>query len=183
MDRRQAQCGIAPNHDPVVAGSDLDAAVNAIEELEETAKLRLLLRAMTRHLTPAQVTELDARQGHCGRRRDDPDSAAMLRRRTADDALERLGRSVRPSMPPTTRYREIPVFRCGMLAARAPGELLSTDDIAGWVIAAKGFDAGDAILRASIREQVGSTVKRLPRNGAIENVGAGRASKWKVASA
>ena len=102
---------------------------------------------------------------------------------TADDALERLGRSVRPSMPPTTRYRALPVFRCGMLAARAPGELLSTDDIAGWVIAAKGFDAGDAILRASIREQVGSTVKRLPRNGAIENVGAGRASKWKVASA
>jgi len=71
---------LLPNHDPVVAGSDLDAAVNAIEELEETAKLRLLLRAMTRHLTPAQVTELDARQGHCGRRRDDPDSAAMLRR-------------------------------------------------------------------------------------------------------
>jgi hypothetical protein len=43
----------------------------------------------------------------------------------------------------------------------AAGELLSTDDIAGRVIAAKGFDAGDAILRAAIREQVGSTVKRL----------------------
>jgi hypothetical protein len=65
----------------------------------------------------------------------------------------------------------------------AAGELLSTDDITGLVIAAKGFDAGDAILRAAIREQVGSTVKRLLRNGAIENIGAGRASKWKLASA
>ena len=32
------------NHGPVVAGSSLDAAVNAVEELEETAKLYLLLR-------------------------------------------------------------------------------------------------------------------------------------------
>ena len=47
------------NHGPVVAGSDLDAAVNAIEELEETAKLYLLLRgAKTRYLTAAQVREL-----------------------------------------------------------------------------------------------------------------------------
>ena len=63
----------------------------------------------------------------------------------------------------------------------AAGELLSTDDIAGRVIATKGFEAGDAILRASIREQVGSTVKRLHREGTIESVGAGRASKWKLA--
>jgi hypothetical protein len=63
----------------------------------------------------------------------------------------------------------------------AVGELLSTDDIAGRVIAEKGFDIGDAILRAAIREQVGSTVKRLHRNGAIENISAGRASKWKLA--
>ena len=62
----------------------------------------------------------------------------------------------------------------------AAGELLSTDEIAGRVIAAKRFDAGDAILRAAIREQVGSTVKRLHRQGAIENIGAGRASKWKL---
>jgi hypothetical protein len=65
----------------------------------------------------------------------------------------------------------------------AAGEPLSTDDIAVQVIAAKGFDAGDAILRAAIREQVGSTVKRLHRNGSIENTGAGRASKWKLAGA
>ena len=47
------------NHGPVVAGSSLDAAVNAVEELEETAKLYLMLRgAKTRFLTPAQVKEL-----------------------------------------------------------------------------------------------------------------------------
>src|SRR5215831_13595621 len=47
------------NHGPVVAGSNLDAAVNAIEELEETAKLYLLLRGgKTRYLTAAQVREL-----------------------------------------------------------------------------------------------------------------------------
>jgi hypothetical protein len=64
----------------------------------------------------------------------------------------------------------------------AAGELLSTDEITGRVIASKGFDAGDVVLRAAIREQVGSTVKRLHRNGAIANVGTGRASKWRLAS-
>jgi len=49
------------NHGPVVAGTNLDAAANVIEELEETAKLYLLLRgANTRYLTPAQVRELQA---------------------------------------------------------------------------------------------------------------------------
>lgn len=48
------------NHGPVVAGTSLDAAVNAIEELEETAKLYLLLRgAKTRFLTPGQISELE----------------------------------------------------------------------------------------------------------------------------
>ena len=47
------------NHGPVVAGSTLDAAANAIEELEETAKLFLLLRgSKVRLLTEAQVAAL-----------------------------------------------------------------------------------------------------------------------------
>ena len=47
------------NHGPVVAGSTLDAAANAIEELEETAKLFLLLRgAKVRLLTNEQVAAL-----------------------------------------------------------------------------------------------------------------------------
>jgi hypothetical protein len=63
----------------------------------------------------------------------------------------------------------------------AAAELLSTDDIAGQVIAAKSFDAGDAILRAAIRDQVGSTVKRLHREGTIEMIGRGHATRWKIA--
>jgi ribulose-5-phosphate 4-epimerase/fuculose-1-phosphate aldolase len=47
------------NHGPVVAGDTLEAAVFAMEELEETAKLYLLLRGLNpRHLSPAQVADL-----------------------------------------------------------------------------------------------------------------------------
>ena len=50
------------NHGPVVAGSSLGAAVNAIEELEETARLYLLLHGRpTRYLTPEQVADLKKR--------------------------------------------------------------------------------------------------------------------------
>jgi hypothetical protein len=59
---------------------------------------------------------------------------------------------------------------------------MQPDDIGGRVVAAKGFDAADGVLRAAIRDQVGSTVKRLHREGTIENLGAGRASKWKLIS-
>jgi len=47
------------NHGPVVSGDTLEAAVFAIEELEETAKLYLLLRGLNpRYLTPAQVADV-----------------------------------------------------------------------------------------------------------------------------
>jgi ribulose-5-phosphate 4-epimerase/fuculose-1-phosphate aldolase len=47
------------NHGPVVAGETLEAAVFATEELEETAKLYLLLRNLNpRYLTPGQVRDL-----------------------------------------------------------------------------------------------------------------------------
>lgn len=50
------------NHGPVVAGPSLEAAVYAMEELEETAKLVVLSRGMkTRHLSADQVAELEAR--------------------------------------------------------------------------------------------------------------------------
>ncbi|MDR3469147.1 MAG: aldolase [Xanthobacteraceae bacterium] len=50
------------NHGPVVAGTTLDNAVFATEELEETAKLFLLLRDRPiRPLTAEQVEELRAR--------------------------------------------------------------------------------------------------------------------------
>jgi ribulose-5-phosphate 4-epimerase/fuculose-1-phosphate aldolase len=47
------------NHGPVVAAKELEAAVHAMEELEETAKLRLLLHGLNpRLLSPAQVRDL-----------------------------------------------------------------------------------------------------------------------------
>lgn len=50
------------NHGPVVAGTSLSAAADAVEELEATARLYLLLRnERVRALTPEQVAELRAR--------------------------------------------------------------------------------------------------------------------------
>jgi ribulose-5-phosphate 4-epimerase/fuculose-1-phosphate aldolase len=47
------------NHGPVVSGKDLEAAVYATEELEDTAKLHLLLRGLNpRLLTRDQVRDL-----------------------------------------------------------------------------------------------------------------------------
>ena len=47
------------NHGPVVAGKDVEAACNAIEEMEDTARLALLTRGMNpRMLTPDQVGRL-----------------------------------------------------------------------------------------------------------------------------
>lgn len=52
------------NHGPVVAGTSLEAATYATEELEETAKLFLMLQGMAvRTLTPEQVAELRKRFG------------------------------------------------------------------------------------------------------------------------
>jgi 3-dehydro-4-phosphotetronate decarboxylase len=50
------------NHGPVVAGATLEAAVYAMEELEETAKLVVLSRGLdVRRLTDRQVAELEAK--------------------------------------------------------------------------------------------------------------------------
>lgn len=50
------------NHGPVVAGKNLEAALYATEELEETARLFLLLHGRNpRCLTPEQVAELERR--------------------------------------------------------------------------------------------------------------------------
>lgn len=61
---REARAVLLANHGPVVSGATLLDAVYAAEELEEAAKLFLMLRGATpRLLTPAQVDELLARFG------------------------------------------------------------------------------------------------------------------------
>lgn len=48
------------NHGPVASGSDLNAAIGAIEEIEETAKLHLLLQNQkVRLLSDAQMEDLN----------------------------------------------------------------------------------------------------------------------------
>ncbi len=47
------------NHGPVVAGKDVEAACNAIEELEDTAKLAILMRGFDpKTLSPEQVRDV-----------------------------------------------------------------------------------------------------------------------------
>lgn len=54
------------NHGPVVTGKDIVSAVYAAEELEETAKLLVMLRGMpTRILSDENVAELNAEYGCC----------------------------------------------------------------------------------------------------------------------
>jgi len=59
---KSARSVLLANHGPVVSASDLESAVNAVEELEETAKLHLLLLDKpTRFLTEQQCEELRKR--------------------------------------------------------------------------------------------------------------------------
>ncbi len=54
-----AKAVLLANHGPVVCGKTLADAVHAAEELEEAAKLAMLLRGSgARTLTPAQVDDL-----------------------------------------------------------------------------------------------------------------------------
>lgn len=56
---RKHSAVLLANHGPVVSGATLEAAVYATEELEETARLFLLLRdAPMRPLNPKQIEEL-----------------------------------------------------------------------------------------------------------------------------
>lgn len=50
------------SHGPVVAGRDIEAACNAIEELEDTARLAMMTRGLSpRMLTPGDVSRLVTR--------------------------------------------------------------------------------------------------------------------------
>jgi hypothetical protein len=105
-----------------------------------------------------------------------------------DGVLRILAADIDPeTIRPRRTYRRNRYFARNELARlclgvlrTAAGEPLSTDDIAGRVIAAKGFDAGDAILRAAIRDQIGDIVKRLHRRDEVERIGRSRATRWKL---
>jgi hypothetical protein len=71
------------------------------------------------------------------------------------------------------------VSACSELQRRASG----IDDIAGRVIAARGFDATDAVLRSGIRDQVLTTLRAFRKRGTVEQIGLGRGVRWKLAAA
>ena len=60
----------------------------------------------------------------------------------------------------------------------APG-LITTDEIAAQVIAAKGFEKADSTLRAAIRDQLLTVLRTTRKRGTIEQMGLGRGVRWK----
>ena len=49
------------------------------------------------------------------------------------------------------------------------------------MIAAKGFDAGDRVLRAAIGDLVKATLNPMRLRGAVEKIGHGRGVRWRLA--
>jgi hypothetical protein len=82
-----------------------------------------------------------------------------------------------------TRYfarNELSRFCTDALRA-ANGAPLTTDEIAGWVMDAKGFDAADAALRKAIGEQSLALLRSFRKRGTVEQIGLGRGVRWKLA--
>ena len=62
----------------------------------------------------------------------------------------------------------------------ADSALMTTDDIAGRIIVAKGFDAADAALRKAIGEQPRALLRSFRKRGTVDQVGLGRGVRWRV---
>jgi hypothetical protein len=72
--------------------------------------------------------------------------------------------------------------RLCMDALRDVRGLITTDEIAAQVIAAKGFEAADSTLRASIRDQLLTVLRTARKRGSVDQMGLGRGVRWKLAS-
>jgi hypothetical protein len=49
------------------------------------------------------------------------------------------------------------------------------------MIAAKGFDDADTVLRKAIGEQVLTIMRSFRKSGTVEQIGLGRGVRWKLA--
>jgi hypothetical protein len=63
----------------------------------------------------------------------------------------------------------------------ANGALLTTEEIAGRIIEAKGFDDADAALRKAIGEQSLVLLRSFRKRDAVDQIGLGRGVRWKLA--
>jgi hypothetical protein len=62
----------------------------------------------------------------------------------------------------------------------ADGKPLSTDEIAGQALAAKGFEAADTIMRGAVRKQALSMLRGYRKRGTVIQMGLGRGVRWKL---
>lgn len=105
-----------------------------------------------------------------------------------DGVLRILAPDFEPeTIRPKRRYRRSRYFAryelsrlCLNALREAAAEPLRTEAITEQVIATKGFEAGDAVLRAAIHDQVEAVLKHMCRDGKVEKIGRGRAIRWKL---
>jgi hypothetical protein len=91
---------------------------------------------------------------------------------------------IRGRLPPeSARYfARNELARLCMDALRDALGLITTDEIAARVIAAKGFEAADSTLRAAIRDQLLAILRAARKRGMVEQMGLGAeyAGKWRT---
>ena len=63
----------------------------------------------------------------------------------------------------------------------AEGKPLSADEIVGQVLAAKGYDLADAVMRGTVRKQALMMLRTYRKRGMVEQTGLGRGMRWKLA--
>jgi hypothetical protein len=59
---------------------------------------------------------------------------------------------------------------------------LSQAEITDTIIAAKGFDAGDRVLRTALLDLVKATLAPMTRHGILKKIGKSRGARWNLAA-
>jgi len=107
-----------------------------------------------------------------------------------DGALRVLRTNLDPeTIPPRRVYNRTRYFArnelsrlCMDTLRQADGEPLTAEEMTIRIMAAKGLDARDARLRAAIRVQAGSVLKRLHRQRIAAPSGKGVGATWHLAT-
>jgi hypothetical protein len=91
------------------------------------------------------------------------------------------------TLPPRRRYERVRYFArnelsrlCMDTLRLAAGEPLTSEEIAKRIMTIKRLEARDARLRATVRVQAGSVLKRLHRRGIAAPSGKGRGATWRL---